>query len=548
MSSPSILLRSKTLLSWDLTTRQISDLELLLIEAALPLKSFVKQSEYQSILQTMRLPNGQLCPIPLTLDVSVNFAETLTLGQEIALRDKEGVLLAIMTIEDIWQPDKLMEAQALYGTTDSQHLGVNYLLNRTEHVYIGGKLDKVELPPHYDYRHYRQTPAELKNLFKQLGWSKIVGYHPDDIMCQAEQALTLQVAHSLDANLLLQPAIVEGESGEHVDPFTQVRCYEHLLQTYPTQTALLNLLPWVTRLAGPKEALWHAIMRKNYGCTHFIVNYQHASPPNSPYADQAAQQLVKAYEAELGISVLIPALPVYDSSKGEYVTATASNIHDKSVIVAKIDWKNHLIHDIPLPNGFSYPAIIDELQKVYPPRHKQGFTIFFTGLSGSGKSTIANALRIKLLERGDRKVTLLDGDVVRKNLSSELTFSKEHRDLNIRRIGFVASEITKNGGIAICAPIAPYAALRREVREFISAVGGFIEVYVATPLNECEKRDRKGLYAKARAGVLKGFTGIDDPYDIPSEPELALDTTGLTPEECVQQVIIKLETLGYLLK
>lgn len=548
MSSPSILLRSKTLLSWDLTTRQISDLELLLIEAALPLKSFVQQHEYLSILDTMHLPNGQLCPIPLTLDVSVKFAETLTLGQEIALRDKEGVLLAIMTVEDIWQPDKLIEAQSLYGTTDSQHPGVDYLLNRTGSVYIGGKLDKVDLPPHYDYRHYRQTPTELKNLFKQLGWSKIVGYHPDDLMHQAEQALTLQVARSLDANLLLQPAIVEEESGGHVDPFTQVRCYEHLLQTYPTQTALLNLLPWVTRLAGPKEALWHAIMRKNDGCTHFIVNYQHASPPNSPHADQAAQQLVKAYEAELGISVLIPAPLVYDSSKGEYVAETASNIHDKSAIVAKIDWKNHLTHDIPLPNGFSYPAIIAELQKVYPPRHKQGFTIFFTGLSGSGKSTIANALRIKLLERGDRKVTLLDGDVVRKNLSSELTFSKEHRDLNIRRIGFIASEITKNGGIAICAPIAPYASLRREVREFISAVGGFIEVYVATPLNECEKRDRKGLYAKARAGVLKGFTGIDDPYDIPSEPELALDTTGLTPEECVQQVIIKLETLGYLLK
>ena len=199
-----------------------------------------------------------------------------------------------------------------------------------------------------------------------------------------------------------------------------------------------------------------------------------------------------------------------------------------------------------IPSWFTYPEVAAELRTSYPPRSHQGFTVLFTGLSGAGKSTIASILLTKLLEEGGRPVTLLDGDLVRKNLSSELGFSKEHRDINIRRIGWVASEITRNGGIAICAPIAPYEAIRQEVRSLVEPLGGFILVHLSTPLDVCESRDRKGLYAKARSGLLKEFTGVSDPYEVPERAEVRIDTSRLSAEAAADLVLLHLRAEGYL--
>lgn len=537
--------------SWDLTPRQLCDIELLLNGAFAPLTGFLNQADYQSVLERLRLADGQVWSMPITLDVTPAFAESLELNQQIALRDSEGVLIAILTLEDCWTPDKQVEAQAVFGTTDPDHAGVNYLLHRTHSVYLGGRLQAVELPLHYDYRQYRHTPAELKNLFRKLGWRQVVGYHTCHVMHQAEQAMTFRAARSVEANLLLQPTVGLGGVESRIDHFTRVRCYEHILREYSDQTTMFGLLPLAVRLAGPREALWHALIRKNYGCTHFIVSPSHASPEavdgQAPfYAPYAAQQLAKAFETEIGIHIVTPNRMYYMQERGGYVQDSELVEGERVSHITPARFWQRLDENLPFPDWFSYPAIIRELKKSHPPRYKQGFTVFFTGLSGSGKSTVANALRVKLLEMGGRPVTLLDGDVVRKNLSSELSFSKEHRDLNIRRIGFVASEITKNGGIAICAPIAPYTSIRREVREMIAAGGGFIEVHVATPIEECERRDRKGLYAKARAGLLKGFTGIDDPYEVPQHPEVVLDTSDISPDECAHRLLLKLENLGFI--
>lgn len=541
----------KQMASWDLTDRQVCDVEMLLTGAFKPLQGFLKQTDYDRVLHSMRLADGQLWPMPITLDVSETFADTLNIGQTIALRDSEGVLLAFMLIEDCWIADKKAEAQAVFGTTDPSHPGVDYLLHRTGKVYLGGKLEKVELPLHYDYRQYRHTPAELKARFEQLGWQQVLGYHTREVMHRAEQALTAQAAESLQTPLLIQPVVGLGGVGRSIDHFTRVRCYEQILPTYALSSVMLSLLPLAVRLAGPREALWYALIRKNYACTHFIVQESLGSPvteegAESFYHPAAAPLLVNEYAEEIGISIVTPAAMQYVPALQAYRPMTEIGESEAALALSVGEFQRYLHEDLPVPEWFAYPQVMAELKKTYPPRHLQGLTIFFTGLSGAGKSTVANALRIKLLEMGGRPVTLLDGDVVRKNLSSELSFSKEHRDLNIRRIGYVASEITKNGGIAICAPIAPYAAIRREVRETISAVGGFVEIHVATPLSECERRDRKGLYAKARAGLVKGFTGIDDPYEVPVNPEMVLDTTALTPDDCAQHILQKLTQLGFI--
>lgn len=537
--------------SWSLTPRQLCDVELLLNGGFAPLDGFLSQADYNSVLEKMRLVDGQLWPIPINLDVSTEFAARVTLGEQIELRDSEGVLIAMMTVHDCWIPDKYLEAQAIFGTDDTIHPGVDYLLNRTHKVYLGGKVQMVELPLHYDYRQYRHRPDELKNLFRKLGWRQVLGYHTCHVMHREEHALTSLAARSVEANLLLQPTVGLGGVESRIDHFTRVRCYEHILRQYPEQTTLLSLLPLAVRLAGPREAIWHALIRKNYGCTHFLVSPNHASPEvvdgQKPfYPTYAARHLAKILEAELGIHIVAPDKMFYMLERGDFVSETELVDGDRVSLLTSTRFWQRLDENLPFPDWFSYPDIVHELRRSYPSRHKQGFTVFFTGLSGSGKSTIANALRIKLLEMGGRPVTLLDGDVVRKNLSSELSFSKEHRDLNIRRIGFVASEITKNGGIAICAPIAPYSHIRREVRDVVSAVGGFLEVHVATPIEECERRDRKGLYAKARAGLLKQFTGIDDPYEVPVNPELTIDTTEISPDECANRVLLKLENLGFI--
>ncbi|HWJ07594.1 MAG TPA: bifunctional sulfate adenylyltransferase/adenylylsulfate kinase [Steroidobacteraceae bacterium] len=536
-------------LGWNLTDRQLCDIELLLNGAFSPLDGFLTRAEYDSVLAKMRLPSGLLWPIPITLDVTREFAAGVREGDRIALRDPEGVLIATMSVSDVWEPDKTLEARSVFGTDDSHHPGVHFLQHRAGPVYLGGKLRGVEPPMHYDFKILRDSPSELRGRFRKLGWRKVVAFQTRNPMHRAHQELTLRAARETEANLLLHPVVGMTRPGD-IDHYTRVRCYEHMLKHYPEQTTALSLLNLAMRMAGPKEALWHAIIRKNYGCTHLIVGRDHAGPGNAAngtpyYEPYAAQQMLQEFQQELEITLVPFKEMVYVEQKGQFVPEDQVT---PDMTVAKLsgtEFRRRLREGIDIPEWFSYPEIIAELRNTHPPKHLQGLTIFFTGLSGSGKSTIANALLVKLLELGTRRVTLLDGDVVRKHLSSELGFSREHRDINILRIGYVASEITKYGGVAICAPIAPYSATRRRVREMVEASGGFVEIHVATPLEVCEARDRKGLYAQARAGKIKEFTGISDPYEEPEHPEMRIDTRNLSPDLAAHRILVKLESLGY---
>lgn len=542
----------KNLPAWDLTARQLCDLEMLITDAFTPLQGFLTQEDYESVIKTMRLRSGVLCPLPITLDVSATFAKTLEIGQKIVLQDDENIIIAVMTIESVWQPDKQQEAQAIFTTQDTRHPGVDYLLHRTKPYYLGGQVEKVNDPIHYDFQQYRLTPLALKKQFKKQSGTRLIGYHNETVLHRAEHLVTSRSMVALEANLLIQ-AVVGFSPSNTLDHFSRVRCYEHILAEYTEQTPLLNLINLSTRMAGPREALWHTIVRKNYGCTHFIINTGHSSPlqdGNTPipefYPPLAALRLVQQYAEEIGIKIIADEQIIYNQERNKYQPIKEIKKGETPLSFFESDFFRHLQYDLPIPKWFTYPTILAEMSQACPPRHQQGFTLFFTGLSGSGKSTVANQVRIKLLELGGRSVTLLDGDIVRKNLSSELTFSKKHRDLNIQRIGFVASEITKHRGIAICAPIAPYLSIRREVRDMIQAVGGYIEIHIATPLEECERRDRKGLYAKARAGLIQHFTGISDPYEEPINPEVRLDTTGKSVNDCAQLIIRKLEELKFI--
>ena len=536
--------------SWDLTDRQLCDLELILNGAFSPLDGFFTQQEYDGVLDNMRLPSGVLWPMPITLDVSSEFSEQLEAGEKIALRDSEGVLIATLDVADIWTPDKAKEAQQAFGSTDEAHPAVHYLNNVAGPVYLGGKLQGIEIPRHYDFQMLRDTPADMRARFKKLGWRRVVAFQTRNPLHRAHQELTFRAAKEAEANLLIQPVVGLTKPGD-VDHYTRVRCYEHVLEQYPEQTTALSLLNLAMRMAGPREAVWHGIIRKNYGCTHLIIGRDHAGPGNDSngepfYGPYDAQELFKEHEEEIGLAMVPFKLMVYVENKAQYLPADETADDDKVLNISGTEFRRRLGDGLEIPDWFSYPKVVTELRKSYPPRHKQGFTVFFTGLSGSGKSTIANALLVKMLETGGRNVTLLDGDHVRQHLSSELGFSKEHRDLNITRIGYVASEITKNGGIAICAPIAPYTATRRKVRDMILVQGGFIEVHVATLLETCEQRDRKGLYAKARAGIIKEFTGISDPYEAPENAEVVIQTEELTPDLAAQRILVKLESMGFI--
>ncbi len=536
--------------SWDLTERQICDIELLLNGAFSPLDGFLNKADYDAVVDGMRLTSGVLWPMPITLDVSEAFAETVKSGDRIALRDLEGVIIATLDVGDIWTPDKALEAQGVFGSTDEAHPAVHYLNNIAHPVYVGGKLRGVEAPTHYDFKHLRDTPEEVRERFRKLGWRKVVAFQTRNPMHRAHQELTLRAARDVEANLLIHPVVGMTKPGD-VDHFTRVRCYEHLLSRYPEQTTMISLLPLAMRMGGPREAMWHAIIRKNFGCTHLIVGRDHAGPGKDSkgddfYGPYDAQDLLKEHADELDITMVPFRMMVYAENRAQYVPVDETTDDDHVLNISGTELRRRLAEGLDIPDWFSFPDVVEELRRTHPPRHKQGFTVFFTGLSGSGKSTVANALMTKLMEIGGRPVTLLDGDIVRKNLSSELGFSKEHRDLNITRIGYVASEITKNGGIAICAPIAPYTATRRIVRDTISPLGGFLEVHVSTPLEVCEQRDRKGLYAKARAGIIKEFTGISDPYEEPENPEIVVDTTDISPDLSAHRILVKLEALGYI--
>ena len=536
------------LVSWDLTPRQVCDLELLMNGGFNPLKGFMAQADYDGVVKDMRMADGTLWPIPITLDISEKFAETVQPGQDIALRDAEGVILAILSVSDKWTPDKALEAAQVFGADDLAHPAVNYLHNQAGPVYLGGPITGIQQPVHYDFKARRDTPNELRAFFRKMGWRRVVAFQTRNPLHRAHQELTFRAAREAQANLIIHPVVGMTKPGD-IDHFTRVRCYEAVLDQYPSATTTMSLLNLAMRMAGPREALWHGIIRRNHGCTHMIVGRDHAGPGKNSqgqdfYDPYAAQVLFKEHAAEIGIEMVDFKQMVYVQEKAQYYPIDEVPEGSTVLDISGTELRRRLREGLEIPEWFSFPSVVEELRRTSPARSKQGFTVFFTGLSGSGKSTIANALMVKLMEMGGRPVTLLDGDVVRKHLSSELGFSKEHRDLNIKRIGYVASEITKNGGIAICAPIAPYTATRRAVREMIEAFGAFIEVHVATSLEECERRDRKGLYKLARDGKIKEFTGISDPYEAPTKAELVVDTENVDVDHCAHQVLLKLEQMG----
>ncbi|HEX2710890.1 MAG TPA: bifunctional sulfate adenylyltransferase/adenylylsulfate kinase [Candidatus Acidoferrales bacterium] len=536
--------------SWSLTPRQLCDLELLLNGGFSPLRGFMGRADYESVCHSMRLANGVLWPIPVTLDVPKEVAQQLAPGGMLALRDPEGVMLAVVKVKEVWEADRLAEAAAVYDTTSREHPGVAYLLDKTQAWYVGGEVEGLEYPRHYDFQALRLTPAELRAEFANLGWDRVAAFQTRNPMHRAHQELTARAVKRVDANLLIHPAVGMTKPGD-VNYHTRVRCYQALLPHYPQNTAKLALLPLAMRMAGPREALWHAIIRKNYGCTHLIVGRDHAGPGQGSdgrpfYAPYAAQELLTKHEAELGVSMVPFKMMVYVEDRREYFPEDEVPENSRALNISGTQLRRMLFEGTEIPGWFTFPEVAKELRCRHRPRGEQGFTVFLTGLPSSGKSTIANVLMAKLLELGGRRVTLLDGDLVRTYLSSELGYSKDHRDLNIRRIGFVASEITKNGGIAICAPIAPYDSARKEVRSLIESDGGFVLVHVDTPPQVCEQRDRKGLYAKARAGSIQHFTGVSDPYEVPRDAELVIDTTQLTPEGVAQQIMRYLERAGYI--
>lgn len=536
------------LLSLDLTPRQICDLELLMNGGFNPLKGFLGKADYDGVVNNMRLQDGSLWPMPITLDVSQVFADSVEAEQKIALRDPEGVILATLTISDKWLPDKALEAKQVFGSDDIAHPAVSHLHNTAGPVYLGGAVTGLQPPTHYDYRARRNSPNELRALFLKLGWQRIVAFQTRNPLHRAHQELTFRAARDAQANLLIHPIVGMTKAGD-IDHFTRVRCYEAVLDQYPASTTALSLLNLAMRMGGPREAVWHGLIRKNHGCTHFIVGRDHAGPGKNSlgedfYGPYEAQELFRAHQEEIGVEMVAFKHMVYVQDRAQYEPIDEVPEDCTVLNISGTELRRRLSEGLEIPEWFSFPQVVEELRRTRPARSRQGFTVFFTGLSGSGKSTIANALMVKLMELGGRPVTLLDGDLVRKNLSSELGFSKEHRDMNIRRISYVASEITKNGGIAICAPIAPYAATRNAVREEIEQYGAFIEIHVSTSLEECERRDRKGLYQLARAGKIKEFTGISDPYETPIKPDLSLDTEGVDVDACAHQVILKLENLN----
>ncbi|MCA9325834.1 bifunctional sulfate adenylyltransferase/adenylylsulfate kinase [Candidatus Saccharibacteria bacterium] len=535
----------------DLSARHLCDVELLANGGFSPLETFLDKKDYEGVLKDMRLGDGTLWPMPITLDVSEDFAKSLKRGETIALRDPEGVMVAALAVEEQYKPDLKKEAEAVFGTTDTAHPGVKYLLDESGPIYLSGKLEVLQLPVHYDFNEMRHTPAELRDIFAKRGWNKTVAFQTRNPMHRAHVELTMRAARDTEANLLIQPVVGMTKPGD-IDHFTRVRVYKSLANRFPSNTTMISLLPLAMRMGGPREALWHALIRKNYGASHFIVGRDHAGPGkdskgNDFYGPYDAQELVEKHQKEIGISVVPFQMMVYVPSQDKYMPVDEVPKGVETASISGTEQRERLRDGRELPEWFTYPEVAQELYRTTPPRTKQGFTVFFTGLSGSGKSTVANALITKLLELGGRNVTLLDGDIVRKHLSSELGFSKEHRDINIRRIGFVASEISKHGGIAICAPIAPYDSTRKFVRELVEGQGGgFILAYVNTPLEVCEKRDRKGLYKKARAGEIKEFTGISDPFEEPKDADIVLDTLEYNVDELAQQLILHLEHEGYI--
>jgi sulfate adenylyltransferase len=544
-----LLQRAARLPRLQLTPRNLCDLELLATGGFSPLDRFMGEADYGRVLGEMRLANGTLFPIPVTLPVSRDAG--VKLGAEIALADQQNHLLATMRVEEMFEWDPAEEARAVYGTTDLRHPLVAEM-HSWGAVCISGELRVIAAPRHHDFRDLRLTPAQVRERLAALGHRNVVAFQTRNPLHRAHEELTVRAAERIGGTLLLHPVVGMTKPGD-IDHYTRVRSYKVLADRYyDARRTVLALLPLAMRMAGPREAVWHAIVRRNFGANHFIVGRDHASPGldshDRPfYGPYDAQELLTKHADEVGVQPMPFSEMVYLPDEDRYEESARIPPGKPTASISGTAVRDrYLNRGRPLPRWFTRPEIAKVLAHAHPPRHQQGFCLWFTGLSGSGKSTTADILTILLLEHG-RQTTVLDGDVVRTHLSKGLGFSREDRDVNIRRIGYVAAEIVRHGGGVICAAVSPYRATRNECRALVGA-DRFVEIFVDTPLGVCEERDPKGMYAEARAGRIKGFTGIDDPYESPLTPELVLDTVDASAEENARRVLAYLVEQGFVLR
>ncbi|KAJ1533860.1 Sulfate adenylyltransferase [Nowakowskiella sp. JEL0078] len=549
----SLLAESKKLYSVVLNERQLCDLELIITGGFSPLEGFMSESDYNSVVTDSRLKSGVLWTIPIYLDLNESDIGKgkVIVGARVALRDpRDDNVLAILTVSDIYRPNRSREAELVYGADDIAHPSVHYLHNIAKSHFIGGSVQAIARPLHYDYVENRNTPSEVRALFRKLNWSRVVAFQTRNPMHRAHRELTVRAARSRRCNVLIHPVVGLTKPGD-IDHYTRVRVYKAILPKYPQGMAQLSLLPLAMRMGGPREAVWHAIIRKNYGCTHFIVGRDHAGPGKNSkgkdfYGPYDAQHLVEKFKSELDIEVVPFQMVAYLPDTDEYVPEDELEPGTKTLNISGTELRRRLKTGAPLPDWFTYPDVASILRSSHPPRSKQGFTVFLTGLYASGKEAIAQALQVSLNQQGQRPTTLLLGETIRSELSQELGFTKHERDINVGRIAFVASELTKCGGAVIAAPIAPYEAARKSAADLIGKHGGFFLIHVATPLEICIERDRAGQYIKAKKGEIKGFTGIDDPYEEPIKPDLRVDISKQAVSQIVHEIILLLEKEAYI--
>ncbi|SPN99761.1 probable sulfate adenylyltransferase [Cephalotrichum gorgonifer] len=542
-----------TLPALTLTERHLCDLELILNGGFSPLEGFLNEKDYNGVVKENRLASGVLFSMPINLDVDQATIDKLSIkpGARITLRDfRDDRNLAILTVEDVYRPDKALEAREVFGSEDTLHPGINYLFNTAKEFYVGGKLEALSRLEHYDFLDLRYTPAELRAHFEKLGWQRVVAFQTRNPMHRAHRELTVRAARSQQANVLIHPVVGLTKPGD-IDHFTRVRVYKALLPRYPNGMAALGLLPLAMRMGGPREAIWHAIIRRNHGATHFIVGRDHAGPGKNKegkdfYGPYDAQVAVKKYQDELEIQMVEFQEMIYLPDRDEYMPRDEIPEGVRTANISGTELRSRLRSGREIPEWFSYPEVVKVLREQNPLPSAKGFTVFLTGYQNSGKDQIARALQVTLMQGGGRPVSMLLGETVRHELSAELGFSREDRDTNIGRIAFVASELTKAGAAVIAAPIAPYDDARKQAKELIEKSGPFFLVHVNTPLEYAEKTDRKGIYAKARAGEIKGFTGVDDPYEAPTNADIVVDFEKQTVRSIVHQIILLLESRGLL--
>ncbi|MFZ1041255.1 MAG: bifunctional sulfate adenylyltransferase/adenylylsulfate kinase [Anaerolineales bacterium] len=547
-----LLARAAKLPSIKISMRNLCDLELLATGGFSPLDRFMGKADYERVLHEMRLSDGTLFPLPITLTVDPK--ELPTVGEAIVLRNANNDVIAVMTLDEVYHWDAETEAALAYGSTDSKHPMVSEMA-RWNKVCISGPMKVVNLPKYYDFIELRRTPAQVREMLENMGHDNVVAFQTRNPLHRIHEELTKRAAAQVGGSLIIHPVVGMTKPGD-VDHYTRVRIYKALVDNYyDKKSTLLSLLPLAMRMAGPKEALLHAIIRRNHGANHFIVGRDHAGPGKDStgkpfYGPYDAQDIMNKYEHEIGVKMIPFEELVYLPDEKRYVEGKDVPQGAKTLNISGTQVRDdYLAKGKLLPEWFTRPETAEILREMYPPRHKQGFCIWFTGLSGSGKSATTQVLTSLLLERG-REIAILDGDVVRTHLSKGLGFSKEDRDTNIMRIGFVAGEIVHASGAVICAAISPYRATREEARKMVGE--NFVEVYMDTPVEVCEQRDVKGLYAKARQAMADGhpmgFTGVDDPYEPPIDPEIALKGYGASPEENARYIVAYLEEQGYLLK